>query len=286
MLKKSPNMSLYMFINVMLIKKNMYFWWRLQCNLLCSLNIPNFFVILFPLYVFPSNLALLVFCFRQTSRIVSHQRAFSLLCPLCPLYYIFPNIYSFIENPNSTQAFPCHKTRVFFTSFRSPVENGNLVSKLRQRSSILSLIVQSVVIYYTVPTVFLQVCQNNNSNLSISNSISFDTEHIWLDGGVAMYKANGYLRGEHSKSFWTIFVLVDFAIFLKSLISVVSKDNFNFPKALTALKPLKLKLTLTARNKLVSRLRSCFISRVIVLQVALVGQPSALLLLCSLRMPS
>ena len=181
------------------------------------------------------------------------------------------------------------QNKVFFTSFMSPVQNGNLVSKLRQRSSILSFIVQSVelaVIYHTVPTVFLQVCQINNSNLLISNSISFDTEHIWFDGGVAMYKANGYLRGEHSKSFWTIFVLVDFAFFLKSLISVVSKDNFNFPKALTALKPLKLKLTPTARNKLVSRLRCCFISRAIVLQVTLVGQPSALRLLCSLRMPS
>ena len=57
----------------------------------------------------------------------------------------------------------------------------------------------------------------------------------------------GYLREAHCNI--TIFVIMGFKLFLKLLISVAVKINFNFFKELTALKQLKSILKLDTSNK-------------------------------------
>ena len=100
---------------------------------------------------------------------VSHQRAFSMLCPLLEYHpflvvprilfseplktaisYLSLEFVHLSENPYSTQAISFHKIRITFTTAKSPVDNGNLVTKPIQRLSILSFIAKFVIDEYTL----------------------------------------------------------------------------------------------------------------------------------------
>ena len=125
---------------------------KLQCNPLCILNILNFFTNSLPVFsrFFLSSLALLVFCFSclcNPPRIVSHQTAYPWLRTLSESYYylILPYILLCEALKSALSYFP--KTfahlqkipiphKIFCTAFfRSPIGNGNLVSKRGQKSS-------------------------------------------------------------------------------------------------------------------------------------------------------
>lgn len=108
-----------------------YLCCRLQCNLLHSWNIPKSFTFLsFFLTYSLTSLKLPVFWFRYFNTSSGHQRAFSSLYPLSEYHlplirpytilrateecsFIFASsICSFIENPDSTQAFSCDKISI------------------------------------------------------------------------------------------------------------------------------------------------------------------------------
>lgn len=128
-----------------------YFWCRLQYNLLCSLNFLNSFTNSLSFFTLsPSGLTFLVFCFGYFSKPpgLPRQRTIPLLCPISEYHLLLtlPNISLWtLKNAPSylPLAFPhlqkiailyklSHMTKCeffFTTSFRSPVQNGHLVSK-------------------------------------------------------------------------------------------------------------------------------------------------------------
>ena len=69
----------------------------------------------------------------------------------------------------------------------------------------------------------------SKSLLNLLSSISSDPEYIWSGDKADMYKVSDCLKGEHSESFWTIFVIIAFAFLLKlslldpALVSIFSK---------------------------------------------------------------